>query len=351
MKNQTAKLLTLSLLIVCCVLAAPAQATIVAEKPVYVATDHWTYTDIGVQTNGETMSITTLSVQKNGETCYQISVAVKTNGTSTSLTHWYRTSDLALVQMESSVTAGGFTTKTTTIYKPPGSAYKFPMKAGDTWTVHQTVKTISEVTGISYVSMNVTMDITYNVVSEETVTVTAGTFDTLKITANYGGSASRTFYYAPKVGSYVKITSTGSSEPDQELKEYSFHNAPSGGGGGDGGDGGNGLGGMMLYGIISVVIIIVVVVVVLMMVKRKKPATAQQPPAMQSVQPGQPSAPTTQSPPVQPPPQQQAAPQYQQQAQPQVQQYQQPPQAQAYDPAQYQQQAQQQVQQYQQPPQ
>jgi len=357
MKYQNAKLLTLSLLIACCILAAPAQATIVATKPVYVATDHWTYGDVGVTTEDVTMSITTTSATKNSIACYEVSIAIKTNGTTQNVKSWYRATDFAMVASETSISSGGVTMSVTTVFDPPASAYKYPMKVGDTWTVKQTIRTTTDMPYFGKITTNTTQNITYTITAEEKVTVVAGTFDTLKIVTDYGHGETDVFWYAPKVGSYAKTQSTDShGTSTTELKEYSFHNAPGGGGGG--GNGGNGLGGMMLYGIIGVIGIVVVVIVVLMMVMRKKPAPAQQPPAMQPAQPGQPMATTTQAPPVQPPAQQQVAPQYQQPPQTQAydpaqyqqpqQQYQQPPQAPAYDPAQYQQPPQQQ---YQQPPQ
>jgi hypothetical protein len=323
MHGPNIKVLAISLLILCCVLPTTVQGSTVANKPAYGATSHWTYGDIKfdnpavVWTGNATMTVTSTSVTKNGMKCFVVSLTrpatnpinsiglsswqpanneMVTNTYNQTITQWYRTSDLAMVERDLAYTINGETHTTRLVYDPPMSIFRFPMKVGDKWSVSQTIHVIwvdpmgGEIKKDDHSSAN------YTVVSEESVTVAAGTFDTLKINEDFGHGFINTYWYAPTAGTYVKVQFKPNIYPCiMELKEYSFISSPSDGGGS------TVLGGMM-YPLLVIILIVVVVLAVVMVRRKKKVAPVQPAP---DTQPGEPTAPTTYAPtqqqPYQPP--------------------------------------------------
>lgn len=340
------KIIPISVLLLCFVIAVPVEGAITATTPSYSSGDYWNYGDVGASTEDMKLSVGSTSATFNGVSCIEQKAQIYSSGMWINTTMYYRASDGANVGSYLEMTVSGSTMKVTTIAKPATPQYSYPLVVGKKWNTHYIMQTTTEMTiyGMNLkTTTNSTYDWNFTVASEETVTVAAGTFDTLKITSSSGGGSVSTSWYSPKAGTFVKSESTsGGSTSTTELKSYQFKNAPSGGGGGN--DNGGLFSGMMLYIIILVIIIVVIVVIVAVMMKKKKaqpaaPGMAPVQPGMQPAQPiapGQPQAPPQQYQPPQYQPPQAQQPQYQPPEQ--AQQYQQPAQP-AYDQTQpYQQQ-------------
>jgi hypothetical protein len=344
MTSLIKKIAPITVILLCLLTAFPAQGALTATAPSYSTGDYWNFGDATVATDTMEIKVQTTSKTFNGASCIEEKATIITGSSSVNSSMYYRASDAAFAGTFMDLSTGSSIMKITTIAKPITSQYKYPLTVGKTWNTHYIQQTTTEMK-IGIIDLKTTTNSTYDwnftVVSSEKVTVTAGTFDTLKITSSTGGGSVSTTWYAPKVGNMVKTQ--GSTGNATELKSYKFQNAPSGGGGGTTTDNGGMLGGMMLYVLIIVIVIVVIVVVVVIMMKKKKGAPV--PPAMAApvAQPGQPVAPAAQpqAPPVQPPqyqpPAQVQQPQYQQPAQPVYdpnQPYTPPPQAQQYAPQQ-----------------
>jgi hypothetical protein len=344
MTSLIKKIAPITVILLCILTAIPAQGGLTAKTPSFSVGDHWYYGDVGVTTEEMKMSVTSTSVTYNGATCVEQKVQVYSAGIWMNTSMYYRASDGALAGAFTDMSTMGMTLKMTMISKPITSQYNFPLTVGKTWRVKFVQQTTTEMSFMGYntkTTDNSTYDWNFTVVAEEKVTVTAGTFDTLKITSSTGQEEASIAWYAPKAGNMVKSQDSNGGNAT-ELKSYTFKNAPSGGGGGNNDNGGL-LGGMMLYIIIIVIVVVVIVVAVAVMMKKKKGAPVQPGMAPPVAQPGQPVAPGMQpvAPPVQQPqyqpPQEVQPPQYQPPAQPVYdpnQPYTPPPQAQQYAPQQ-----------------
>ena len=97
-------------------------------------------------------------------------------------------------------------------YQPTKQFLKNPLTSGDSW--HWKGKGM----------MGLEIDESNQVSGPETVSVTAGKFEAMKVMTNViqgGTPVTKTYWYAPGVGLVKSMTDTGSVKSTTELLEYS----------------------------------------------------------------------------------------------------------------------------------
>lgn len=271
-------------------------------KPDWVSGDKWEYasSEYGITTTTtlEFEAVKTINVNGTDYEVYSMKKEDKISMYGINLTYpgqvYYQRSDLGMVKMDQTMSILGFSTSDVTTYAPPKKDCKFPLSVGQTWTETYTEITYStmddEIT--SYYEETYT-DI-YTVLSQETVTVEAGTFETYKIQCVDEDGDSIYSWYSPDVKNFVKM-SVGTST--SQLTSYEV-TAPKTSGNGDpkevGADGEFDLFAMpyLLFLILIPVIVVVLAAGLVARGRKKKKTQAQvasQPTAAYTVQ-GAPAA-------------------------------------------------------------
>lgn len=276
--------------------------------PVWVKGDYWQYAFTGGSGTGFTGSGTlwygvvgTESVTSGGTPYNAYKTKMWTNVSSGGFTvnapgaAWFRTSDLAPVKMNFTITIsflGQTVTSDTTIWYAPPPQINFPLTANATWTATSQITTESVVTGQTPSWTNTSQTVTFLVEGTASKTVQAGTFSTssVKVTDSTGAYA-RSFWSwdAGNIVEQDSYSSSGSNTGSQTLQSYKYTPASST-------TGGETLFGLPTYAWIVLIVVVVVVVAVVAVLLMRKP----KPPVM--MPPGQPgAAPPPSMPPQQPP--------------------------------------------------
>ncbi len=151
---------------------------------------------------------------------------------------------------------------TETLYDPPVSEYKIPVKVGDTWStpssekIHTIRMQRSNGGAWQKTESNTTDSYTkeFQAVSEENITVKAGTFDVLKIKSGEGGNNSYMYEYITSDGIPVKMEMHSGNETQMSAELTSYHmvqegSSSSGGGGIPGFEAVAAIGGLSIAGL------------------------------------------------------------------------------------------------------
>lgn len=185
--------------------------------------------------------------------------------------------------------------ETTTTYSPPLGAELDPTEdgPGDSWDETMTEATTVYTDGVLDESITEVRTYQFSIASSrESVTVPAGTFDTLKLTVTDEDGGREVSWYSEVAGDAVKMEyySEGSSEPYTtfELNEYSHDTG--------------GLSTVILVFAGVGIALAVLALVVLLLVMKRRSGPSQVPPPMQPMPEMPPPSPPQQSPPAPPNP-------------------------------------------------
>lgn len=156
-------------------------------------------------------------------------------------TQWMTTSEHAMVKTSNNVTITGTPGgprefSQTTTYDEPCPSFQWPMEVGDSWTQDCTATTRQ-----GNRTQERQQEREFHVIAEETVTVPAGTFETLVISNQTKGSDEdrTTQWYAPRACGPVRLETTqGEQTFTLNLTEYTCAST-AGMGGPDGGTNGS----------------------------------------------------------------------------------------------------------------
>jgi hypothetical protein len=271
----------------------PARASM--DRPTWAAGNFWVYvvpygSGAGVVNGTLRMDVTgTESVTLNGTAypCYKVSADFKiplglvTFEVTPDI--WFSVDTLAIVKISVVIPPIGnlTTTSTTVIAGSPPQTIQWPLTAGATWSNSTTVWTSStNATRTTWAS--VPLLTTFQVQSDATITVPAGTFSTTpikEISAN--GSYTMNFWSA-QVGNWARVGSydaSGRNTQNFNLTSYSY-------------SGGGGFFGSVVLGLpvwiwLILLIVILVAIVGFFAVRRRKPPAMMIPPAMPPPMPPQ----------------------------------------------------------------
>ena len=167
--------------------------------------DSWKYRSTTADGKQSEFSIKVLSEEKdNGSTLY----LVETVSTFQPIHDWYsKPTGWVLMHRQEYVKTGSKAE-----YQPTKQFLKNPLASGDSW--HWKGKGM----------MGLEIDESNQVSGPETVSVTAGKFEAMKVMTNViqgGTPVTKTYWYAPGVGLVKSMTDTGSVKSTTELLEYS----------------------------------------------------------------------------------------------------------------------------------
>ena len=167
--------------------------------------DSWKYRSTTADGKQSEFSIKVLSEEKeNGNTLY----LVETVSTFQPIHDWYsKPTGWVLMHRQEYVKTGSKAE-----YQPTKQFLKNPLASGDSW--HWKGKGM----------MGLEIDESNQVSGPETVSVTAGKFEAMKVMTNViqgGTPVTKTYWYAPGVGLVKSMTDTGSVKSTTELLEYS----------------------------------------------------------------------------------------------------------------------------------
>ena len=165
----------------------------------------WKYRSTTADGKQSEFSIKVLSEEKdNGSTLY----LVETVSTFQPIRDWYsKPTGWVLMHRQEYVKTGSKAE-----YQPTKQFLKNPLTSGDSW--HWKGKGM----------MGLEIDESNQVSGPETVSVTAGKFEAMKVMTNViqgGTPVTKTYWYAPGVGLVKSMTDTGSVKSTTELLEYS----------------------------------------------------------------------------------------------------------------------------------
>jgi len=165
----------------------------------------WKYRSTTADGKQSEFSIKVLSEEKdNGSTLY----LVETVSTFQPIHDWYsKPTGWVLMHRQEYVKTGSKAE-----YQPTKQFLKNPLTSGDSW--HWKGKGM----------MGLEIDESNQVSGPETVSVTAGKFEAMKVMTNViqgGTPVTKTYWYAPGVGLVKSMTDTGSVKSTTELLEYS----------------------------------------------------------------------------------------------------------------------------------
>lgn len=170
--------------------AASAQGATMPLPPLQPG-DTWSYETVQNVPGGDTTTATmTITVDEAGDMIVKTVEAHGGARAGESRSVWYDADDFAKTQVESSGPGG---TATYSI-DPPCAEWQFPMTPGMAWTTSCSFYDGSE---------SFTIDSSWSVVREESVTVPAGTYDTVVLEQTGEGFVER-WWFAPAACWYVK---------------------------------------------------------------------------------------------------------------------------------------------------
>lgn len=228
--SRTVRALGLAALLIASLafVAQPARAEM--GRPSWAAGDFWVYslssTDPGSGVPNATLRFDvkgTESVTVNGTAYSTYHVAATVSfvlvGTTTFPADiWFSTETLAIVKIRAvlQVSVPGFDgSGTFEISGNPPQTIQWPLRAGATWQSSTTVWTVTtNSSGTTYMSVPLTT--TFNVQSDATITVPAGTFTTTPVREESGTGAGYTInYWSPQVGNWVRVAQYNDSDGNE----------------------------------------------------------------------------------------------------------------------------------------
>jgi len=172
-----------------------------AAAPVWKIGDEWAYRYQSSSADGTYVWSVVRSETMDGMDCY----VIKTGDREL----FYRKQDLAFVRdVVSGVVVGRAT--------PPKPDYQWPLTVGGKWEVAYTSENWRD-------KRTQQLSTQWEILGEETITVPAGTFQTLKILARNARTGTRLYelWYAPAVKQWVKIREwLEAGERTREMTEY-----------------------------------------------------------------------------------------------------------------------------------
>ncbi len=295
-----------ALLLVAAFAIVPGTARANMDKPTWAAGDFWVYSFVsgsgGLTLNGTLrLDVTgTESVTLNGTDypCYHVAADLKIPfgaGLSYEVTPdiWFSTATLAVVKIRAVVAPIlNLTTQTTVVIagSPPQTIH-WPLTAAASWT-DTTVVWTSSTNATRTTWSHTTLSTRFEVQSDATITVPAGTFTTTPIketnTANLTYSMN---YWSAQVGNWVRVgdyDSTGRNTDNFNLTSSNYQ-------------GGNFFTsivfGLPVWIWLVLLIVILVAVVGLFAVRRRRPPTRAMPPSPPPMPPQEPMGPEGPPPP------------------------------------------------------
>ncbi len=215
MKNTRTALLMVGLLLSVVLVTLPVQATNV-NRPTYAKGDFWVYRYSGFMSQplDFNISVNRTSVKVSGQDCYELVAKTNSSIYDQTTTTWQRTDNLGVIKSYSTSDYKGMKVELTTTYKQGSSQkYRFPLKVGDKYSdlVEFTNNLKSTFNGITMQNnTTVKAKATLEVVSQESITVLAGTFDSLKMKmlTNISANITQFIWYSVKAGTTVKTLET-----------------------------------------------------------------------------------------------------------------------------------------------
>jgi len=224
----------IGLLLLAGLLALAGLARANMDRPRWASGDSWTY-ETGSATSGtSTLSIGvtgTESVLVNGTSysCYRTLTKLTTTSGSFSITYsadvWFSVDTLVLVKVQASINISGIITFT--ISGNPPQTIEWPLVTGQTWGPSSTVITAETAypNGTKTYSYQ-TVSTNFEVLTDTSVTVPAGTFTTtpLKETSTANGTYTIN-YWSAQVGNWAKIgeyDGTGRNQGNFNLTSYNY---------------------------------------------------------------------------------------------------------------------------------
>jgi hypothetical protein len=243
MMNRKIALMAVGLVLSMVLMTFPVQAA-AANPPTYNKGDFWEYRSTGLigQDLNFRMWVNKTGVKVSGHDCYEIVATTNSTTYSQMTTEWERMDNIGIIKTYSTSNLYGMILELTTTYTQGTTPeYRFPLIVGDKWTdnvqyVQNQKTTINGKTTQSNITVN--SKLTVENVAQESVTVPAGTFDTIKIKVmtNISADIIQYIWYSSKVGNDVKYVETdtmGTADPldDQTatLELLSYKVRPQGG--------------------------------------------------------------------------------------------------------------------------
>src|SRR5437899_3340343 len=285
---------TFALLLVAAFAIVPGTARANMNKPTWAAGDFWAYSFVsgsgGLTLNGtlrlDVTGTETVTLNQTDYPCYHVAADLKIPfgaGLSYEVTPdiWFSTATLAVVKIRAVVAPIlNLTTQTTVIIagSPPQTIH-WPLTAAVSWT-DTTVVWTSSTNATRTTWSHTTLSRTFQVQSDATITVPAGTFTTTPLKeTNASGSYTMNFWSA-QVGNWARVgsyNSSGGNTQNFNLTSYSY-------GGGGGFSITSILLGLPVWIWLILLVVIVVAIIGFFAVRRRNPPVMM-PPAMPPQEP------------------------------------------------------------------
>ncbi|MGB1586079.1 MAG: hypothetical protein ACPHID_03415 [Thermoplasmatota archaeon] len=142
---------------------------------------------------------------RNGHDALRFQSTIESSGTTTSNVAWNRATDRAVIEAVTTTSAPSVgTIETTTSYDPPCVRLQYPVRAGDNYEV-----TCSGRVSSSYGSQDITTTTQVDVLGVETITVQAGTFETVHVVFSHDGAQTHEYFDVNGCGSVLSTTDQG----------------------------------------------------------------------------------------------------------------------------------------------
>jgi hypothetical protein len=303
-RSARVMVLAFTLLLVAAFAIVPGTARADMNKPAWASGDFWVYalpsSGIGVSNATLRIAVTgTQSITVNGTpfSTYHTdaTVTVKLIGTTTFPAEiWFSTDTLAIVKIKATVdislpniSASG----TFEISGNPPQTIQWPLSAGATWQSSTTVWTVTtNSSGSTYTSVPLTTS--FEVQSDASISVPAGTFTTTPLKETETATGSYTMnYWSAQVGNWVRIGEYDSQGRDQGSFNLTSFNYQAGS-----------FFTSIVFGLpvwiwLVLLVVILVAVIGLIVVRRRRPPTRAMPPSSPQMPPQEPIGPDGPPPP------------------------------------------------------
>jgi len=285
-RSARAMVLAFTILLVAAFAIVPGTARANMDKPAWASGDFWVYAlpSSGIGVTNATLRIAVTGTQSIvvNQTSYSTyhtdaTVTVKFIGTTTFPAEiWFSTDTLAIVKIKATVdislpniTASG----TFEVSGNPPQTIQWPLTAGATWQSNTTVWTVTtNSSGSTYLSSALTTS--FEVQSDASITVPAGTFTTTPLKETETASGSYTInYWSATVGNWVRIGQYDSQGRDQGSFNLTSFNYQAGS-----------FFTTIFFGLpvwiwLILLVVILVAIVGLFAVRRRRPPTRAMPPS------------------------------------------------------------------------
>src|SRR5437867_1446575 len=208
-----------ALLLVAAFAIVPGTARANMDKPTWAAGDFWVYSFVSGSGGLAVTGTESVTLNQTDYPCYHVAADLKIpfgGGFSYEVKPdiWFSTANLAIVKIRAVVAPIlNVTTETTVVIagSPPQTIH-WPLTAGATWT-DSTVVWTSSTNATATTWAHVTLATTFEVQSDATITVPAGTFTTTPIKETNTANATYTMnYWSAQVGNWVRVGDYNSTE-------------------------------------------------------------------------------------------------------------------------------------------